>query len=132
MEGESQLAVSATPLQWRLLSYLPLALGFAALVAGLWGLAFPPFSDAEIAANLVDTWEASALGSLVLIVLESVGVVISGGLLWVARSGARQSGKRFMFAALCFLVGIACTLVSQHLLTIRAERLTGHDLSWLW
>jgi hypothetical protein len=131
VSSESPTAVPATPLQWRVLSYVPLGLGAAALLTGLWGLIFQRFSDAEILASLVDTWEASALASLVLVVLEGAAVVISLGLAWVARAGGRSGGRRFIIAAVLFLGAIACTLVSQYLLTARAEQLTGQSLGWL-
>ena len=118
-------AVVPVPRLWRTVSYVSLGLGTAALLIGLSGLVLQPYSDAEIAASLVDTWEVSAIVSRLLVVLEGVAVAISLGLAWGARVGGRAPGRRFIIAAFLFFGAIACTVISQHLLNARAERLTG-------
>ena len=123
-------SVTATD-PWRVLSYVPQALGAAALLLALWELAFPPFSDEAIVASVVDTWEASAFGSLVVVLLEGIALFVCLLFAWGARADGRTGGRRFMIAAALFLVAIACTAFSQHLLNARVERLTGQHLGWL-
>lgn len=116
---------------WRVLSYIPLALGTAALLLSAWELAFPPFSDEAIVASVVDTWEASAFGSLMVAVLEGIAFGVCLLFAWGARADGRTAGRRFMIAAALFLAAIACTAISQHLLSARVERLTGQHVGWL-
>lgn len=125
-----QNVTSGNSRMWGLASYLPLALGLVAFVSGARMFLAPSFSDAQIQASLVDTWEASSVGSLFLIGLETIGLAISGGLAWIAAKVTPRASRRYLVASALFLGGIVLTLLAQHILTTRAERLTGHSLGW--
>jgi len=115
----------------RLSAILPivvLALGVVAMGSASVELVFPPFTDAQLSANFVDTWEAHTLGNFVLLLLFFVGFVASGIAAWFATASNRLF---FGLAAAAFLLAAALDVVAMHTLTARTESLTGQSLSWL-
>jgi hypothetical protein len=87
----------------------------------------PPFSDAELEANQVDTWDAYVLGSLATLVLLLIGLGLSALGVWLNKGGRIA----FIAASVAFAAALGVTIVNVELLTQRVERLVGHDLRWI-
>lgn len=84
---------------------------------------YPPFTDAEIRASFVDTWEAHAVGSVAILILVVLATCISAALAW----GATRLAKRLAGTALALGFADAALLVASHVfLTERTTALTGH------
>jgi len=84
---------------------------------------YPPFTDAQIMASFVDTWEAHAVGSVVILILVLLATCISAALAW----GATRLAKRLAGTALALGFADAALVVASHvILTERTTALTGH------
>ncbi len=84
---------------------------------------YPPFTDAQIRASFVDTWEAHAIGSVAILILVVLATCISAALAW----GATRLAKRLAGTALALGFADAALLVASHVsLTERMTALTGH------
>jgi small-conductance mechanosensitive channel len=123
MEAEdSPLSLGA-----RVTSIVVLTLASFAIVASVYSLLVPPFTDAELQENFVDTWEAHVLGGVFVLALYCVGIFVAClGVFLGSRS-------RLLFSIACVAFVVACVLefVSLELLTQRTEGLLGHGLRWL-
>ena len=95
----------------------------------VYGLLNPPYTDEQIQASLVDTWEAAARTTTALLFLVALAVVLS---LVLAYRGAGST--RRLSAIAVFLAVLAGALVcSSHIvLTNRVAQLTGQALGRLW
>jgi hypothetical protein len=102
-------------------------LGAAAVAFSFYGLLVPPFTDAELRENFVDTWEAHVLGGVVILALYGVG------LLMAVTGVALGKSSRFLFsiASGAFILACLFEAISLELLTRRTEALLGHELRWL-
>lgn len=119
---DSPLSLGATATSIALL-----ALASVAIAASVYSLLVPPFTDAELQENFVDTWEAHVLGGVFVLALYCVGALAAFlGILFGKRS-------RLLFSLACVAFVLACVLefVSLELLTQRTEGLLGHELGWL-
>jgi len=113
-----------------MMSYLrhSLLIASMAFLAGVFCFAvdvyfYPPFTDAEIKASFVDTWEAHAVGSVAILILVMLATCISAALAW----SATRLAKRLAGTALALGFADAVLLVASHVsLTERTTALTGH------
>lgn len=110
-----------------ILSIVAITLGVVSMGYACVDLISLPFTDGQIRDNLVDTWEAHTLGNLALFVLFSLAFLGSAIAAWYAGAPNRT---RFSFAAAAFLLAATLSVVAMSTLTTRAEKLTGHSLSW--
>lgn len=95
----------------------------AVLCFSAYEFVYPPFTDAEIKASLVDTWEAHAVGSVAILILVLLGACLSATLAW----GATRLAKRFAVSAVALGLADAVLLIASHVsLTERTTALTGH------
>jgi hypothetical protein len=90
-------------------------------------LARPPFSDLQLRENLVDTWEAYALGTLIFVVVFAVCSVVSLVCAWYSRASTRRV---LAAAPLAFVGAVVLEVLVANDLASRAERATGTSLSW--
>ena len=98
------------------------ALLACAFVFAGFGLLFPPSSDREIQASFVDTWEAHAFSTAVILSALSAMGVVSALLAW----GGSRGAKRLAIAAVAFSISSAALFLAAHIeLTERTTRLTG-------
>ena len=111
----------------RAISIVWIALGTLAVALSLYSLLAPPFTDAELRENFVDTWEAHVLGGMLVLAVYCVGLLMAAVGVLVGK------GSRAMFSWSCGAFLLACLLeiASLELLTRRTEGLIGHDLRWL-
>lgn len=95
----------------------------AVLCFSAYEFVYPLFTDAEIQASLVDTWEAHAAGSVAILILVLLGTCLSATLAW----GATRLAKRFAVSAVALGLADAVLLIASHVsLTERTTALTGH------
>jgi hypothetical protein len=106
---------------------LLLLLALAAVTLAGNDLLSPPFTDAELEANQVDTWGAYVLGSVIILGLLLGGLALSAIGVWLNKGGRIT----FIAACMAFAVAFLITATNVELLTQRVERLVGHDLSWI-
>ena len=105
---------------------MSVGVSFIAGVFGILSILGLDFSDQEIEASLVDTWQASLFGGYLLLGLTAVIAVIS--FLFAKHSvGIHREKLRVTgwIASASFLL----QFVGMCVLTRRAELLTGHNLS---
>jgi hypothetical protein len=107
------------------------AVGFSALtvLSGLLSVLGLDHSDAEIQASLVDTWQASALGSYALLGITFFIALVSFAL---ARGATGTHRGKLLFTAWVAVTAFAFEFVGMLVLTHRAEVLSGHNLSGLF
>jgi hypothetical protein len=118
------------PTAGRVIPWLVLGFALMALALGLYEWRHPPFSDQQIQASLVDTWEVAASTSRVLIFVFLGLGVICVALVRKAGSGSRQIVA--YLAAMCCLLTVAILLRNHAVLTQRAAGLTGEDFGALF
>lgn len=87
----------------------------------------PPFTDAELRENFVDTWEAHIFGGVAVLAVYGVGLLMAAIGVVVGKGGRLQ----FSFACGSFALAWVLEAVSLELLTRRTEALIGHELQWL-
>ena len=113
----------------KLLLAVSVIVSLAIAVGGVWQLLSPPYSDAQIAASLVDTWEVHALTTSFALVLLSVLACITLAI-------CMFSGKRLRLAAcVAFFVisaGIGVQLAAHVVLTHQVARVTGQKFGPLY
>lgn len=111
----------------KVLSTLLMILGVCAILFASGNLVDPPFTDAELQENFVDTWEAYVLGGTLILGLFSVGLLTAGIGCWFGE----QNRSFFLMAFVAFAVALVLEFVSLERLTQRTEVLLGHELHWL-
>ena len=107
------------------------AVGFSILAAfaGIVSMLGLDHSDDEINSSLVDTWQASALGSYPLL----VGTLMIAGISFLfARNAHGVHRGKLLFTTSAAVAGFALEFIGMLVLTARAETLTGHNLSGLF
>ena len=83
---------------------------------------FPPYTDAQIQENFVDTWEPHALGTAALLLLVLVAAVVSPALAW----GCSRFSKKLAAVSVALCATSTVLLVASHVsLTERTTALTG-------
>ena len=111
----------------RAISIVLLMLASVAIAASVYSLLVPPFTDAELRENFVDTWEAHVLGGVFVLALYCVGgLAASLGIVF-----GKRSRRLFSLACVAFVFACVLEFVSLELLTQRTEELIGHELGWL-
>lgn len=106
-----------SPMLIAISAFLSIVFCFAVL-----GYVYPPFTDAEIRASFVDTWEAHAVGTAAFLFLVLLATCFSVALAW----GASGSVKRLAAVALVLGFADAALLVALHVsMTERTTALTG-------
>ncbi|GAB6197549.1 hypothetical protein PAGU2595_028880 [Lysobacter xanthus] len=100
----------------------------AVAALALWSLAFPGYSDEQIAASLVDTWEADSTANFALAALSLVLLLWASISLYLHRRIRSLSGAAFLCAALA----LGLTVLAQEVSTARASRVQGHQLERVW
>jgi drug/metabolite transporter (DMT)-like permease len=115
-----QTAANPTTLQWA--GALLLAACFlAASGLAIHDLLAPPFTDAQIHRNLVDTWEGYALGSVVIMLVVGVLTGVAGLVAW------RSHRAKWLYStvAVLGLVAVGLLAVAHVALSAAAARVTG-------
>ena len=88
----------------------------------VWGLLNPPYTDQQIQASLVDTWEVEAWSTTALLVLLAIAVAMAIAL---AYRGANLTRRLSVLVVLAAVV-VGALLCSSHIaLTNRVTQLTG-------
>jgi hypothetical protein len=90
----------------------------------------PPYSDQEIRASIVDTWEADALFTFA--ALAGIAVVTALSLALAYRSEERLVRRLAVLAVFLAMSSSALVLYSHIALTERTTRLTGHSFGPLY
>ena len=104
------------------------ATAFVAIVNGVWQILSPPYSDAQIAASLVDTWQPHAFVTGVVLALLFVAGCVAAFCLFASRHLRRTS-----WVALLAIVLAICTQFAGHvLLSHQATRVTGQTFGALY
>ena len=99
-------------------------------IYAIFGLLHPPYSDQQIMASIVDTWEAEAMSTVALTVAVVVVAVASLALAYRAQN---QSVRRLSRIALVLSVAAVGLLFYTHIeLTERTTRLTGQTFGALY
>ncbi len=89
---------------------------------GIYELLNPPFTDQEIKASFVDTWEVAAWSTMALLVLLTAAVVVSLALSFHSTKPVRRLSTLAVFAA----VVVGSLICSNHVvLTNRVTQITG-------
>lgn len=103
--------------------YIVVTVLLLACIYALFGLLHSPYSDQQIMASIVDTWEAEAIGTVALAVAVVVVAAVS---LALARRAPNRSVRRLGRIALVLSVAAVGLLCYSHIaLTERTSRLTG-------
>ena len=108
-----------------------IAVGFS-VVVGLFGIISIlglDYSDDEIQASLVDTWEAAARSSYLLLFLTFVITLVSFAF---ARGSSGASRGKLLFTGSVAAVAFVLLFTGMLVLTRRAELLQNTDLSGLF
>ena len=87
------------------------------------------YSDQEIAASMVDTWEVAALGSYPILGLTAVIAAVS---FILSREHTGISRQKLLVTAWLAVFAFAVCFAGMLVLTRRAETLSGSDLSGLF
>jgi len=106
---------------------------FLLSLISLWGMKNflqPPYSDQQISASIVDTWELSA--TVTTFVLVVVALVIAFSLVIVSKS-ENVMNRRLALASLGLAICDGILWLLNHAeLTTRTTQLTGHTFSTLF
>jgi hypothetical protein len=118
------------PVVGRVIPWLVLGFAMLAMALGFQEWRNPPFTDARLAASLVDTWEVAASTTRVF-VFVFLGL---GAICVVLARRATDTRTRVVacVAAGCSLLVIALFLRNHIVLTERAAGLTGQDFGPLY
>lgn len=93
-------------------------------VYGIYSAVSPAYTDQEIRASIVDTWEVHAFFTSAALVGIALVTVISFGVAY--RSGQQLPRRLAVLAVILSLSSSALILYSHISLTERTTRLTGH------
>jgi len=104
------------------------AIALAAIVNGAWQILSPSYSDAQIAASLVDTWQPHAfVTGVVLALLFTAGCVVLACLF-----AGRHLRRISCVALLAIFVAIGTQFAGHVLLSHQATRVTGQTFGALY
>src|SRR5438874_327055 len=95
----------------------------AACVYAIYGVLYPPFSDSEIKASIVDTWQAHALFTFAMFV--AIAVIAMASLAFRFGSVDRVVRRLNIVALALSIACIALLLYSHVALTERTTQITG-------
>jgi hypothetical protein len=95
------------------------------LLYGAYGLAHPPYSDYEIKASIVDTWQVEAFFTFVLLLTTALVALLSLVSRW--RSADRRIRCLSALAVFLCISSGALLIYSHIVLTERTTRLTGQS-----
>ena len=109
-------------MKWFLAIVAAISIAFA--VSGVWQILSPSYSDAQIAASLVDTWESHALLTRTALVLLSVFACITIAFCILA---GRQLRLPCCVALSAVLVAFGAQLAAHIILTNHVARVTGQQ-----
>lgn len=117
------------PLAGRVIPWLVLAFALLALALGFHEWSNPPFTDAQLQASLVDTWQVAASTSRVF-----AFVFLGLGVISVVLARRASGGAQLVayVAAVACLLAMALFLRNHIVLTQRAADLTGQDFGPLY
>jgi len=107
-----------------------IGLSLLACIYGVISLIDPPYTDQEIRASLVDTWEPEAIVTSWLLCLLILCLVLSLGL-WL-RSVTAKARALTSAAVTLSILGGSLIFASHAALTVRVTRLTGQTFSALY
>jgi hypothetical protein len=118
------------PLVGRVIPWLVLAFTLLAMALGFREWTHPPFTDGQLQASLVDTWEVAA-STLRVFAFVFLGL---GAICVVLARRATDARTRIVawLAAVCSLLAIALFLRNHIVLTQRAASLTGQEFGPLY
>jgi hypothetical protein len=118
------------PVVGRVIPWLVLGFTLLAMALALREWSNPPFTDEQLAASLVDTWEVAA-STLRVFVFVFLGL---GAICVVLARRATDARTRIAayLAAVCSLLTIALFLRNHVVLTQRAADLTGQEFGPLY
>ncbi len=88
------------------------------------------YTDAQIAASFVDTWEVTALCTTATIVVAILG--IAAGVLAFYLEHTRHRSRASAVPVTVCLVGAAMVQASHAALTNRVTQITGQSFSGIW
>ena len=105
------------------LVYLVVILAIVCILA-VYEIFFPPYTDAQIQASFVDTWEVHALGTAAILLLVLMAAVVAPALAW----GCSRLGKKLAVVSVALAGTSAALLITSHAaLTERTTALTGQS-----
>jgi cytochrome bd-type quinol oxidase subunit 2 len=105
--------------------YLTISMLLAVCLYGGYTALHPPYSDYEIKASIVDTWQVAAFSTLVLLITVALFAVLSLGLgYW---NGDRRTRRLSVVAVFLSISAYGLLLYSHVALTERTMRLTGQS-----
>ena len=113
------------PVIGRVIPWLVLGFTLLAMALGFQEWQNPPFTDAQLQASLVDTWEVAA-STLRVFAFVFLGLGVICVVLARRATDARTRIAAYLAAVCCLLV-IALFLRNHIVLTQRAAGLTGQD-----
>ncbi len=99
------------------------AVPFAVLLVAATEWFNPPFTDDQIRASIVDTWEPRAMVTFAELVALVVGGLVSMGFAALSRVAIRR--RTALVAALLCMLAATLTYLNHARLTARATALTG-------
>ena len=105
--------------------YIAISVVSGVLVYGAYALLHPAYSDYEIKASIVDTWQAEAFFTSVL--LGAVALVAFVSLMFLWRSADRRIRRLSALAVLLCISSSGLLIYSHIVLTERTMRLTGQS-----
>jgi len=104
-------------------------IGLAVVALGAYQWTHPAYTDAQIRASIVDTWEVSAWATMAILSLSAVLVLASLAL--ALRYNQRQVWRPAATSILVALCGGALAYANHAMLTVRVIALTGQTFrSW--
>ena len=95
-----------------------------------WALLVPSYTDQQIRASMVDTWEVEASLASCTIVVLLLTLCVSA---YISVGTSRKSVRSLAACAgILSIVGIGCAYASHVALTVRATELTGQSFGALY
>ena len=104
------------------------ATAFVAIVNGVWQILSPPYSDAQIAASLADTWQPHAFVTGMVLAL----LFISGCVALFCLFAGRHLRRISWVALLAILLAMGTQFAGHVLLSHQATRVTGQTFGALY
>ena len=110
--------------------YVVIALLVVACAFGIDALLNPPFTDREIQASIVDTWQVEAHVTATMLILFCLALILSGAFAFVSE----KTSTRVLatIAGLLSLLAGAIQLYGHAVLTERAALLTGQTFGRIY